>query len=170
MNIDQDAFDNVDINSAQNSLIDLKRKAMLRKANGKSFIIIFTIYSIALLLFILIIRTHYTIKQIKSDNHDLKYDLDWKIIDSNTLTRNLEILQAENKNWKNKYKEIANLSIEYMTSNQNIRVDLVYRHSKFDSLIKKRDDIITELKSLQSQNENLMEELRKAKVINSDIS
>ena len=81
----------------KNSLLYLKRKDLLRKANGKSFIVVFSIYSIAIFLFILIIRTHYTIKQLQSDNFDLKYDLDWKTIDSETLTKNIEILQLANK-------------------------------------------------------------------------
>ena len=154
----------------KNSLLDLKRKDLLRKANGKSFIVVFSIYSIAIFLFILIIRTHYTIKQLQSDNFDLKYDLDWKTIDSETLTKNIEILQLANKEKQEKYKEITNFSIEYMTSLQNIKGDLVYKHSEFDSLIKRRDDIMTELAELQKTNEYLMEELRKAKVINDDIS
>ena len=154
----------------KNSLLDLKRKALLRKANGKSFIVVFSIYSVVIFLFILIIRTHYTNKKLQADNFDLRYDLDWKTVDSASLAKNIEILQLENKEKQKKYKEITNFSIEYMTSLQNIKGDLVNKHSKFDSLIKRRDDIMTELAELQKTNEYLMEELRKAKVINADIS
>ena len=35
----------------KNSLLDLKRKDLLRKANGKSFIVVFSIYSIVILIY-----------------------------------------------------------------------------------------------------------------------